>query len=35
MRRLMTIRQKGGVDEYVQEFEKARYAAIVHNPVFG
>jgi hypothetical protein len=33
MRRLMSIRQKGGVEEYVKEFEELRYATTVHNPM--
>jgi hypothetical protein len=33
MRRLMSIRQKGGVVEYGKEFEELRYATTVHNHV--
>jgi hypothetical protein len=33
MRKLLNIRQKGGVEEYVKEFEEARYATVVHNPM--
>jgi hypothetical protein len=32
MRRLMSLRHKWGVEEYVKEFEEVRYAIIVHNP---
>jgi hypothetical protein len=32
MRRLQTIKQRETLEEYVQDFEEARYDAIVHNP---
>jgi hypothetical protein len=32
MRRLQTIKWRGTLDEYIQDFKEARYAAIVHNP---
>jgi hypothetical protein len=32
MRQLLNLAQKAGVEEYVQEFEEARYSAAVHNP---
>jgi hypothetical protein len=32
MRHLLTLYQKNGVEEYAQEFDKARYTTAVHNP---
>lgn len=35
MERMLHLQQKGGVEEYVEEFEEARYATAVHNPELG
>jgi hypothetical protein len=31
MRPLLSLQQRGGVEEYIEEFEEARYTAAVHN----
>jgi hypothetical protein len=31
MNNLMTVYQKGSVEEYLKEFDEVRYATVVHN----
>lgn len=35
MRKILHLQQKGGVEEYIEEFDEAKYAISVHNPELG